>query len=282
MAQRINRLRHLPRLHAPVSLLERQLAVDSGSVGAGVFAEPAVESVGARAAIEGVAASVATQVVISATAIEDVVVLFAAQQVIASLALNRVISAGSGQLVGTGVTTNDVIVTGRAAYFTDSFAPQIYEVPLNSRGEVAGDARTIPLGGDFQFSPGDFNANGIEATRNGKVLIVVNSAFGEIYTVDPGTGLASVIDLGGDVVNGDGLVLIGRTLYAVEGGKNQITEIRLSNDLREGRVVDALTSPAFDVPTTAAQFGRSLFAVNAKFNTPPLPTTPYEIVRVDR
>lgn len=177
---------------------------------------------------------------------------------------------------------NDVIVTGRAAYFTDSFAPQIYEVPLNSRGEVAGDARTIPLGGDFQFSPGDFNANGIEATRNGKVLIVVNSAFGEIYTVDPGTGLASVIDLGGDVVNGDGLVLIGRTLYAVEGGKNQITEIRLSNDLREGRVVDALTSPAFDVPTTAAQFGRSLFAVNAKFNTPPLPTTPYEIVRVDR
>ena len=84
------------------------------------------------------------------------------------------------------------------------------------------------------------------------------------------------------MVNGDGLVLIGRTLYAVEGGKNQITEIRLSNDLREGRVVDALTSPAFDVPTTAAQFGRSLFAVNAKFNTPPLPTTPYEIVRVDR
>lgn len=177
---------------------------------------------------------------------------------------------------------NDVIVTKRAAYFTDSFAPQIYEVPLDRRGAIAGDPRTIPLTGDFQFSPGGFNANGIEATRNGKKLIVVNSTFGEIYTVDPQTGAAETIDLGGEVVNGDGLVLIGRTLYAVEGGKNQITEIRLSRDLEEGRVTDALTSEAFDVPTTAARFGRSLYAVNAKFGTPPLPTTPYEIVRVRR
>ena len=193
----------------------------------------------------------------------------------------------SGELVETidlvpSGFVNDVIVTRRAAYFTDSFSPQLYEVPLNWRGAVDGDARTIPLSGDFQFSPGDFNANGIEATRNGKSLIVVNSAFGEIYTVDPQTGVADSIDLGGEVVNGDGLVLIGRTLYAVEGGKNQITEIRLSRDLEEGRVVDALTSDAFDVPTTAARFGRSLYAVNAKFGTPPLPTTPYEIVRVRR
>lgn len=177
---------------------------------------------------------------------------------------------------------NDVIITRRAAYFTDSFAPQIYEVPLDRRGAVAGDPRTIPLTGDFQFTPGEFNANGIEATRNGRTLIVVNSTFGEIYAVDPHTGVADVIDLGGEVVNGDGLVLTGRTLYAVEGGKNQITEIRLSRDLEEGRIVGALTSEAFDVPTTAARFGRSLYAVNAKFGTPPLPTTPYEIVRVRR
>jgi hypothetical protein len=47
-------------------------------------------------------------------------------------------------------------------------------------------------------------------------------------------------------------------------------------------VTDALTNPAFDVPTTAARFGSSLYAVNAKFGTPPTPATPYEIVRVDR
>lgn len=177
---------------------------------------------------------------------------------------------------------NDVIVTQNAAYFTDSFAPQLYAIPLTPSGEIAGDAVTIPLGGDFQFELGQFNANGIEATPSGRTLIVVNSFFGEIYTVNPTTGVAEAIDLGGAIVNGDGLVLIGRTLYAVEGGKNQITEIVLSPDSLSGVVVDALVSDAFDVPTTAARLGKSLFAVNAKFNTPPEPTTPYEIVRVDR
>ncbi len=177
---------------------------------------------------------------------------------------------------------NDVVVTRTAAYFTNSAAPEIYAVPLDRRGNVAGPAETIALGGAFQFEQGQFNANGIEATRKGKTLIVVNSFFGEIYTVDPGTGHADLIDLGGAVVNGDGLVLEGRTLYAVEGGKNQITKIRLSPNLGSGVVVDALTSPAFDVPTTAALFGKSLYAVNAKFGTPPTPATPYEIVRVDR
>lgn len=177
---------------------------------------------------------------------------------------------------------NDVIVTRQAAYFTDSFAPQLYKVPLTGNGVIAGEPVVIPLGGDFRFSPGLFNANGIEASQDGTTLIVVNSSFGEIYTVDPDTGVAAAVDLGGEIVNGDGLVLVGRTLYAVEGGKNQITEISLSPDLREGRVVAALTSSTFDVPTTAALFGGSLYAVNAKFGTPPLPTTPYEIVRVAR
>jgi hypothetical protein len=177
---------------------------------------------------------------------------------------------------------NDVIVTQNAAYFTDSFAPQLYAVPLTSSGQIAGDPVTIPLSGDFQFEAEQFNANGIEATPSGHKLIVVNSFFGEIYAVDPVTGVADAIDLGGAIVNGDGLVLVGRTLYAVEAGKNQITEITLSPDSLSGVVVDALVSDAFDVPTTAARLGKSLFAVNAKFNTTPLPTTPYEIVRVDR
>jgi hypothetical protein len=177
---------------------------------------------------------------------------------------------------------NDVIVTDRAAYFTDSFAAQLYVVPLTARGHVAGPPATLPLTGDFQLEPGQFNANGIEATASGGTLLVVNSFFGEIYTVDPSTGVADVIDLGGAIVNGDGLELVGRTLYAVEGGKNQITVIALAPNLRSGAVVDALVNDAFDVPTTAARYGKSLYAVNAKFNTEPTPETPYEIVRVDR
>jgi hypothetical protein len=177
---------------------------------------------------------------------------------------------------------NDVIVTNDAAYFTDSFAPNLYVVPLSPNGAVAGPPSTIALSGDFQFQLGEFNANGIVAHPSGDELIVVNSFFGEIYTVDPTTGIASLIDLGGVAVNGDGLVLAGRTLYAVEGGKNQITKISLAPNWKSGTVVGALTSDAFDVPTTAARFGNRLYAVNAKFGTPPLPSTPYEIVRVRR
>lgn len=177
---------------------------------------------------------------------------------------------------------NDVFVTNDAAYFTNSFFPEIYALPLEPNGAIAGPAQTIALSGDFQFAPGRFNANGIVATESGDTLIVVNSFFGEIYTVDPATGVATAIDLGGTAVNGDGLVLIGRTLYAVEGSKNQITAIELAPDLSAGTVVGGITSPAFAVPTTAARFGASLYAVNAKFGTPPLPTTPYEIVRVER
>ncbi len=177
---------------------------------------------------------------------------------------------------------NDVIVTGDAAYFTDSFAPQYYVVPLTPAGDAAGPPHTVALGGDFQFQPGQFNANGIEATPSGQTLIQVNSFFGELYTLSPGSGDASLIDLGGAVVNGDGLLLAGHTLYAVEGGKNQITEIALAPGFGSGAVVDVHTSPAYDVPTTAARFGSGIYAVNAKFGTPPLPTTPYEIVRINR
>ena len=34
-----------------------------------------------------------------------------------------------------------------------------------------------------------------------------------------------------------------------------------------------------DVPTTIASFGNALYAVNARFTTPPAPTTTYNIVR---
>ncbi len=185
-------------------------------------------------------------------------------------------------LAGPGGFVNDVIVANGAAYFTNSFVDEIYVLPLTPNGTVAGDAATLPLTGDFDSIPGAFNANGIEATADGSMLIVVSAGVGEVYTVDPATGFATEIDLGGATVNGDGLVLVGKTLYAVEGSKNQITEIALSPDLSSGEVIGALTSPDYVVPTTAARFGNGLYAVNAKFGTPPTPDTPYEIVRVDR
>jgi sugar lactone lactonase YvrE len=204
----------------------------------------------------------------------------------------RVYDAFSGELLMSYQLTtsentfiNDVIVTRRAAYFTDSSNPVFYRVPLHRNGRLpdADDVEEIPLGEEFEFIPGEFNANGIEATFNGRYLIIVNSTTGTLYRVNPITGDAKGIDLGGEVVtSGDGLVLRGRTLYVVRNFLNEIAAVRLNRHYNSGTIVDTITSDAFHIPTTADLFGRSIYAVNARFDTTPMPDTEYEIVRVRR
>lgn len=180
---------------------------------------------------------------------------------------------------------NDVVITKDAAYFTNSFQPFIYRVPLENNGDLPAvpTVEEIPLGGEYQFTPGAFNANGIAATPNGKTLIIVNSTEGALYNVDPTTGVATRIDLGtGAVPSGDGILLQGKTLYVVQNVLNQIAVVELSADLSSGSIAETITHPAFRVPTTVARFGNSLYAVNARFGTVPTPDTEYEVVRVSR
>ena len=58
--------------------------------------------------------------------------------------------------------------------------------------------------------------------------------------------------------------------------------MKLSHDLASGKVKRTITDPGFDVPTTIAEHGNQLYAVNARFTTPPTPTTTYTIVQVKR
>ncbi len=176
---------------------------------------------------------------------------------------------------------NDVIVTKKAAWFTNSFTPEIYRVAL-ARGVPTGEVQTVPLTGDWEQVPGSFvfNANGIEATANGKSLIIVNSTVGAIYEVDPATGTATLIETDTQLTSGDGILLRGRELSVVRNQLNEIAVLKLSPDLSSATLVDTLTDPEFAVPTTVAAFGSTLYAVNARFGTPPA-GTPYEIVKVD-
>jgi sugar lactone lactonase YvrE len=180
---------------------------------------------------------------------------------------------------------NDVIVTRDAAYFTDSSQPVLYRLPLSPGGGLPdpGSVEVLPLGGDFEFVPAEFNANGIEAAPNGSALIVVNTFTGDLYRVDPATGEATVITLtGGTAASGDGLLLIGRTLYVVQNFLNQVAVIRLDPGFTSGAVVGVITDPRFDIPTTVTHHGSSLYAVNARFTTPVTPTTTYTVVKVQR
>jgi sugar lactone lactonase YvrE len=184
---------------------------------------------------------------------------------------------------------NDVVVTKDAAWFTDSFRPVLYRVAIAPDGTLGGV--TTLLLSNFPFVPGGaFNANGIDATPNGETLVVVNSTAGKVFTVDPMTGTADEIELsGGNVAFGDGILLDGKTLYVIQNQLNQVAVVALSPDLSSGAITGILTSPPtnpelLQIPTTIAQFGNRLYAVNARFNVPPAdrPTAAYTVVQLSK
>ncbi|MGE9809459.1 hypothetical protein [Janibacter sp. G1551] len=176
---------------------------------------------------------------------------------------------------------NDVTVTRDAAYFTNSQAAELYRVALGPGGLPTGDVETLPLTGDWQQVAG-FNANGIAATPDGRTLLVVNSSTGTLYNVDQATGDAVAVDTGGTpLTQGDGILLRGTTLQVVRNRANEVVELRMAPDLLSATRVDTLTDPDFQVPTTIAMQGSRLYAVNARFGTPPTPETQYDIVLVD-
>jgi sugar lactone lactonase YvrE len=176
---------------------------------------------------------------------------------------------------------NDVVVTRTAAYFTDSRRAVLYVVPIGTGGAL-GTFRTLPLTGDFTLAAG-FNLNGIDATANGKTLIAVQSNNGLLFRIDPSTGVTRAISLGGaTVMNGDGILLTGKTLYVVQNQLNRVAVIALSPDLGSGRVVTLLTDPDFAVPTTIDDHGRRLYAVNARFGTPNPSSAEFQVVQLSK
>lgn len=170
---------------------------------------------------------------------------------------------------------NDVTLTPDGAWFTNSAAGELYFLPVGWHGRL-GDVRTLKLEGPAAGLTGPFNLNGIAAADDGRVLIVAHSNDGALYTVDPETGQSAKIE-GVDVENVDGILVRGRTVWAVQNFLNQISRIRLAEDLSSGEFNEVITSPAFDVPATIARFDDTLAAVNAQFNQP---ASPYEVVLV--
>ena len=170
---------------------------------------------------------------------------------------------------------NDVVVTDEAAWFTDSNNKRLYRVGFGVRRGQA-TVTTVPLTGDIA------NSNGIDATPDGKTLILVQSNPGRLFTSDT-NGVTREIDLGGgNVLNGDGILLEGRTLYVVQNRLNQIAVVALSEDLRSGRITDIITDPDLDVPSTIDDKGDHLYAVNARFGTPSPDTARYDVVKVPK
>ena len=186
----------------------------------------------------------------------------------------RAVDAATGEVLATYPFTtgesfvNDVLLTDAAAWFTDSRQAHLYRLPT-AGGELPrpGEVDRLPLTGEWvQAAPGTNSANGIAPTPDGDALIVMNAT---LFRVDPATGEAARVDLGGvPMTNGDGLLLVGSTLYVVQNRLNRVAVIQLDRRGTSGVVTDHLTSGDFNVPTTVARLGESLYLPNAKFDDP--------------
>ena len=180
---------------------------------------------------------------------------------------------------------NDVVVTQRAAFFTDSRNQQLYVLPLGRHGALPDqdEVRVLPLTGELDYTEitTDVDLNGIVAARGGRTLLSVQSNSGKLFKIDPRSGEAREVDLGETLLtNGDGLLLAGRVLFVVQNRLNQIAVVKLSGSLDEGRLVTTITDDDFDVPTTIAFQAGHLWAVNARFGTTDPQPARYDIVRV--
>ncbi|GAA4231090.1 hypothetical protein GCM10022254_27370 [Actinomadura meridiana] len=205
----------------------------------------------------------------------------------------RVLDTRTGRVLAsyqlaTGRTfINDVILTQGAAWFTDSTNPVLYKLPLHG-GRLPSAAVQIPLTGDLVYHDGQdsaaFNANGIVPTPDGHGLIVVQSNTGGLFRVDPVTGTTRRVNLHGESLpEGDGLLLRGRTLFAVQNSLNTVAVLRLNAAGTEGHVIQRIKDPRFDLPTTIAAFGPRLYLSNIQFfATGPTPQTSYYAVAIPR
>jgi sugar lactone lactonase YvrE len=180
---------------------------------------------------------------------------------------------------------NDLVVTRRAVYATDSFNQELLVVRLGRGDRLPGPraATTRALTGDLVYVPGpdQFNLNGI--VKSGRRLLAVQSNKGLLFRINPFTGRTRTVNLGGGspLSFGDGLEIDGDILYVVRNQLNEIAVVDLGRRLRRGEVVAHLTDDDFDIPTTVALLGDSLYAVNARFGTAGPQPAEYWITRID-
>ncbi|MBT2532745.1 hypothetical protein J7E83_11540 [Arthrobacter sp. ISL-48] len=179
-----------------------------------------------------------------------------------------------------GSFINDVTLTPRGAWFTNSKYPELYFVPfdgLDDPDAIVTLSLTDP-GLVLEDPATQFGFNGIASAKGGNVLLVAHSQNQAIYTVAPDTGASALVE-GVSVPNVDGILVRGQQLWAVQNFSNQISRIDLAKNFSSGVVEDVIINEeAFQIPTTAALFGNTLAVVNAKFDEPT--ATIFEVVLV--
>jgi Cu-Zn family superoxide dismutase len=159
---------------------------------------------------------------------------------------------------------NDLVVTGRGTYVTDSWDPVLWRVRLGVReAEPWLDLTTTPI----VYTPGSVNLNGIVATPGERYVIVVHSLQGSLWRIDTRTKEVVKIDLGTESIPAaDGLYLKGRTLWAAQNRFGVIAKLRLSESYASAKVLSRTGDTTFRYPTTVDVLDGRMLVVNSQFD----------------
>lgn len=182
---------------------------------------------------------------------------------------------------------NDLTITKDAVYFTDSFRPVLYRLPLSKNGALPLDSSTvteIPLPPEFAVDPSAepcCGGNGIVSTPDGTTLIVGHSNLAQLYRVDPATSDVAPIAVD-EPLSGflDGIAMQGHTLYIMTPydfpgppvSIDRIQVVELDKGNLSGTLVDTVTDPDLDGVASGAIFGSSLYVNNARYVSFPWPS----------
>jgi sugar lactone lactonase YvrE len=191
---------------------------------------------------------------------------------------------------------NDLTITKDAVFFTDSFRPVVYQLPLSRNGEIPDDifaATEIPLPPEFlNTDPFCCTGNGIVSTPDGKTLIIGHSNLARLYVMDVATGDVSQVMVDGPLSGFlDGLAMEGSTVYVMTPydfpgppvSVDRIQVVELDKDYLTGTLVDTITDPEdLDGVASGAIFGGSLYVNNARYAAPfpPPPDTPFWVTKI--
>ncbi|MFF4351687.1 SMP-30/gluconolactonase/LRE family protein [Streptomyces sp. NPDC001530] len=187
---------------------------------------------------------------------------------------------------------NDLAITADgSAYLTDSVREVVYRVTPAELARATAHGGRAALTTAYDFSrvvaphpSGTYTLNGIVA--GDRCLFTVDMTGGDLYRIDLPTGdIRQVALFGGDLVNSDGLELVGGTLWATLNRTNTVTRWRLSADGTAARLERSVTDAALQIPTTLVRHGGRTLVVRSQFDKggpmgPGTPETPFTVAWV--
>jgi hypothetical protein len=181
---------------------------------------------------------------------------------------------------GSGGFLNDLVVTGKGVFVTDSFRPTLWRVTDAQVRAGSGTPQAIPVGPEIAYTPGAFNLNGIVA--RGHKLIVVQSNTGKLFSIDVKKGgtTREIQEIASDpVFGGDGMLLDRGRLIVVRGSPAALLFLKLKHHASSAELVATQTDPTLRGPSTVARARHLYLVVNADFATS---TTPFTVSGLPR